>query len=195
MKRDDPYAKLGLSYGDGASTSEIKAAFRRKAAELHPDVNTTDRPDVALRKFRELHRAYESLIKVHSNLNGLSEEKDEEWRVSVWRNGDRIAVDRTDVAGAMRKRPVPPSSVAKRHGAMQLGHPSGRGLVTKRGEYLGDGDSGQGGASQWAGPSSSVGRGMSKWVTPREFKPWNGGRRQRTTKPMTTTSTNVSEED
>jgi len=138
MKRDDPYAQLGLQYGDGATTAEIKAAYRRRAAELHPDVNLRDSPAVALQKFRDLQRAYEALVKVHSNLNGLSDEKDDEWRVSVWRNGDRIAVDRTDVAGALRKRPLEPAATAKRRMAMQIGHPGGKGVVsaTGRGEYF-----------------------------------------------------------
>lgn len=166
IKREDPYQQLGLQWGDGATTTEIRQAYRRKAAQLHPDVNKTDSAEVALRKFQELQAAYQSLVKVHSHASGLCEEKDEEWRFSVWRNGDRIATNRTDVAGVMRKRPKPPAETftrSKPRGAL-LGHPSGTGTFQKE-EYLGDGK---------AVTSSSVGRGQSKWVKPREFVPWDG---------------------
>ena len=87
----------------------------------------------------------------------------EAWRFAMWRNGDRIAQDRTDVAGEARKRPAQPASKADVWAAKQLGHPDGRGTVSKRAEYLGDGRT----------VSSSVGTGRNKWVTPKEFKPWN----------------------
>ena len=167
VKRDDPYHHLGLQWGDGATTVEIQQAYRKRAAQLHPDVNKNDSPAVAMRKFQDLQRAYETLMKVHSHVGGISKEKDDEWRFSVWRNGDRIAIDRTDVAGVMRKRPAPPAETDKSptRGAL-LGHPSGRGASTVvRGEYLQDG-----GKSR----SSSVGRGVSKWVKPKEFVPWDG---------------------
>ncbi|GAX11514.1 hypothetical protein FisN_22Lh205 [Fistulifera solaris] len=165
MKREDPYQQLGLQWGDGATTAEIRQAYRRKAAQLHPDVNTQDAPQVALRKFQELQRAYQSLMKIHSHVGGLCcAEKDEEWRFSVWRNGDRIATNRTDVAGVLRKRPKPPAELSSRQRGALLGHPSGTGTLT-RNEYLGDGE---------AAPSSSVGRGQSKWVKPKEFVPWDG---------------------
>ena len=47
VKKNDPYAILGLSYGDGATSQEIREAFRKQAAILHPDVNTIDSPTVA----------------------------------------------------------------------------------------------------------------------------------------------------
>jgi hypothetical protein len=165
MKRDDPYQQLGLQWGDGATTAEIRQAYRRKAAQLHPDVNTQDAPQVALRKFQELQRAYQSLMKIHSHAGGLCTEKDEEWRFSVWRNGDRIATNRTDVAGMLRKRPKPPAELSSRHRGALLGHPAGTGTLIIRNEYLGDGQ---------AATSSSVGRGQSKWVKPKEFVPWDG---------------------
>lgn len=87
MKREDPYQQLGLQWGDGATTTEIQQAYRRKAAQLHPDVNTTDSPNVALRKFQDLQQAYQSLFKIHSHASGLCQEKEEEWSFSVWRNG------------------------------------------------------------------------------------------------------------
>lgn len=62
LKADDPYAALGLTWG--ANSTDIKAAFRAKARELHPDVNTADKPEAALRKFQELKRAYDKLMDV-----------------------------------------------------------------------------------------------------------------------------------
>jgi DnaJ domain len=169
MKREDPYAQLGLQWGDGATLAEIKQAYKQKSLLYHPDVvsnnNHMDK-QAAARKFQDLQRAYQTLVQVHSNLNGLSVEKDEEWRVSVWRNGDRLAVNRTDVAGVLKKRPAP-SPVVNYTATGLLGHPDGRGIVT-RGEYLGDG----GGKIT---KSSSVGRGQNKWVQPKKLQPWNGG--------------------
>jgi molecular chaperone DnaJ len=53
----DPYEVLGIERG--ASTQEVKKAFRRLARELHPDVNAHD-PD-AEKKFKEAAEAYEIL--------------------------------------------------------------------------------------------------------------------------------------
>lgn len=50
----DPYAVLGLSRD--ASDTEIKSAYRRRAKELHPDLNPGDR-DVE-RRFKEVSAAY-----------------------------------------------------------------------------------------------------------------------------------------
>lgn len=44
-----------------ASQSEIRSAYRRRARDIHPDKNTDDDPDTAVRKFRELSAAYQTL--------------------------------------------------------------------------------------------------------------------------------------
>lgn len=82
-----------------------------------------------------------------------------------------IAQERTDVAGAMRKRPAKPAeSNKKKWGVASLGHPDGRGAMGAsgggRGEYLSSGD-------RPARRSSSVGTGKNKWVKKKEFRPWN----------------------
>lgn len=160
MKKDDPYAQLGLQWGDATSTKDIKDAFLKKARELHPDVNKKDSPEQALKKFQQLQKAYQTLL---GNADD-AEDGFEEWRFAVWRGGDRIAQDRTDVAGVARKRPVQPASKGDAWAAKQIGHPDGRGAVSSsRAEYLGAGKT----------VSSSVGTGKNKWVTPKEFKPWN----------------------
>jgi hypothetical protein len=160
-KKNDPYSILGLQWGDGATSSDIKSAFRSKARELHPDVNTIDTPEQALKKFQQLQKAYESLTK---SVSGQADNLDmEEWSIAIWRQGDRIAMDRTDVAGVKRNRPAQPAST-KVYGR-ELGHPDGRGMTsTTRGEYLGDGSE---------KTSSTVGTGRNKWVKPKEFQPWN----------------------
>lgn len=159
-KRTDPYAVLGLQWGDGATSAEIKAAFREKARALHPDVNKTDTPEQAIEKFQKLQSAYESLMKAFDSSENLDLE---EWRVALWRNSDRIAMDRTDVAGELRKRPVPPASTKNSTYGRELGHPNGSGRRTVRGEYLG---------TSKTKSSSTVGTGRNKWVTPKQFKPW-----------------------
>lgn len=155
-KSNDPFAILGLEWGGAASSADIKVAFRRKAQLLHPDVNKTDSPEQAIQKFQKLQKAYETLMKSVTGQDNLDLE---EWRVAIWRQGDRIALDRDDVAGVKRKRPIQPAST-KIYGR-ELGHPGGMGNKVK-GEYLGEGKR-----------ASSVGTGRSKWVQPREFKPWD----------------------
>jgi preprotein translocase subunit Sec63 len=51
----DPYKVLGVSRG--ASDRDIRAAYRRKSLELHPDKNAA--PD-ALDRFAEVSGAYEA---------------------------------------------------------------------------------------------------------------------------------------
>src|SRR3954451_8516560 len=53
----DPYDVLGVS--KGASSTEVKSAFRKLAKRLHPDANKHD-PSAASR-FAELNTAYEIL--------------------------------------------------------------------------------------------------------------------------------------
>ena len=50
MNKRDYYEVLGVS--KGATDSEIKSAFRKKAKQYHPDLNK-DNPDAA-EKFKEI---------------------------------------------------------------------------------------------------------------------------------------------
>lgn len=171
-KKDDPYAILGLQWGDGATTAEIRTAFRERAKALHPDVVDTNvmSAEQAHEEFQKLVAAYESLMK-HVQADDC--DNFEEWRVALWRQSDRIAMDRTDVAGVARKRPAKPAQTSSSYGR-ELGHPSGKGVAAK-GEYLSDGAS----TTTKDGKklrSSSVGRGQSKWVKKKrkqEYKEWS----------------------
>ena len=58
-----------LGIAPGASETEIKKAFRRKAVRVHPDKVPQDRKEEANRAFRELHEAYEEAIE-HSHNRG-----------------------------------------------------------------------------------------------------------------------------
>ena len=125
-KKDDPYGILGLQWGDGATTAEIRQAFRERAKALHPDVvdTTIMSAEEAHQEFQKLVAAYEALMK-HVQADDC--ENMEEWRVALWRQSDRIAMDRTDVAGVARKRPVKPAQTSSY--ARELGHPSGKGVA------------------------------------------------------------------
>ncbi|KAL7551048.1 hypothetical protein ACHAWF_014249 [Thalassiosira exigua] len=163
MKKSDPYAALGLSWG--ATATEIKEAYRRLARELHPDVSQLE-PAAALSHFRVAKEAYDKLMNDRT-AGAHRTDLHEEWSFSVWRSGDLIAQDRTDVAGARKTRPAKPAeSLKRRWGVAALGHPDGRGSTGRRGEYLASGE----GKPR---ASSTVGTGRSKWVTPKEFRPWN----------------------
>ena len=59
----DPYTILGIA--PGASEAEIKSAYRRLAAQYHPDkVQHLGREfqDLAAKRFRDIQDAYDSLI-------------------------------------------------------------------------------------------------------------------------------------
>jgi DnaJ domain len=169
VKKDDPYAILGLQWGDGANLAQIKAAYLARAAQLHPDVNpNASGKTVAKQQFQKLRLAYEQLTKAHNQQNGGTGDAgaEEEWRVSLWRNGDRIALNRQDVAGARRLRPIPPVSVENVN-AYTLGNSSaGGGGRTSSSDYIGSA------SSTTTQQPSSVGTGRSKWVTPVAYKPW-----------------------
>merc|ERR1719445_336613 len=100
IKRNDPYANLGLSWG--ATITEIKEAYKKLAREYHPDLNKTDTPEKAIQKFQNIQKAYVKLM----NLDGAHrDDLVDQWSFQVWRSGDLIAQKRTDVAGVARKRP------------------------------------------------------------------------------------------
>jgi hypothetical protein len=50
-----------LNVSPHATSSEIRSAYRRRAREIHPDKNVDDDPDTAVRKFRDLSAAYQTL--------------------------------------------------------------------------------------------------------------------------------------
>ena len=175
MKRHDPYAQLGLTWG--ATTTEIKEAYHKKAREYHPDMNNRENnPQEAVRKFQQVQSAYQKLMGEGSHNNYNRDDVLEEWSFRVWRNGDVIAQERTDVAGLQKKRPAKPAVSLTNSSwgvAAALGHPSGRGISLKRGEYLTCSPGLQMSPTSPPKLSSTVGTGRSKWVTPKEFRPWN----------------------
>jgi hypothetical protein len=163
VKRDDPYAILGLQWGDGATIAQIKTAYLARAAQCHPDVvaSTTTNKAAAVLQFQKLKQAYEILTKAHSTTLGSAAAGDvDEWRVSLWRNGDRIAVNRTDVAGVSRVRPIPPASVDEIPSYSLM---SGGGTRKAHADFIGPSTSKQ---------PSTVGTGRNKWVEPVAYKPW-----------------------
>ena len=159
--KDDPFVTLGLHYG--ATQSEIKIAFRTRAAKLHPDVNKVDEPAIAQKKFQQLSAAYEKLTK---SSNGHPKLDDNEWQWSIWLRNSNIAESRTDIAGVLKVRPIPP--VTDIHGnpsqPYTIGHPAGFGTV-RRGEYIGT-------MTKDNQPSRSVGSGINKWVAQKPYQPW-----------------------
>ena len=58
--RRSPHALLGVS--PAATAAEVRAAYRRRAAELHPDRHPT-RVAEATREFQELTQAYRDLTR------------------------------------------------------------------------------------------------------------------------------------
>jgi DnaJ domain len=141
----DPYHILGLQWGDGASLADIKRAFQEKARLLHPDVNREDSPAVAQRKFQELQKAYDSLMKKkqicssssssNSSITNELHDDVEEWRAAIWRQGDCIAMDRLDVAGIKQQQPIPPVGIFH-HISRELGHPDGRGATSSSSSFF-----------------------------------------------------------
>ena len=167
VRANDPFAILGLSWG--ASKKEIREAFRKKARELHPDVNKTDAPNVALKKFQTLQQAHQTLT---SSSKDGKEESEENWSFHVWKQSDDIAQNRTDVAGVKRQRPIPSASAtmasASHHQINRIGHPNGTGIHYRRhrGEYLSSGTK----------INSDNQKKYSKWVSKRpkpEYKPFD----------------------
>ena len=166
MKKSDPFATLGLQWG--ATATEIKDAYRRLARELHPDVSKLE-PTVALNQFRLVREAYDKLMNNKNKAGIHRTDIWEEWSFQIWRSGDLIAQERTDVAGVRKKRPIKPAeSIKGKWGVASLGHPDGRGTISGRGEYLTSGD-------EKPKRSATVGNtGRSKWVQQKkEFRPWN----------------------
>ena len=158
---DDPYATLGLKFG--ATQSEIKIAFRKLASQLHPDVNNVDEPATAQKKFQKLSAAYERLTK---SSNGHPKLDDDEWQWSIWLRSSNIAESRTDVAGVLKVRPIPPAASILGNSSKNymIGHPAGLGIA-RRGEYIGRSESGK-------HPTNSVGSGINKWVDQKPYIPW-----------------------
>ena len=62
---DDEYATLGLAKASSPSLAQVKAAYRQRAKELHPDRLPRDMPeaerDAAMARFRKVQAAYEQL--------------------------------------------------------------------------------------------------------------------------------------
>lgn len=82
MAKRDYYEVLGVS--KGASETEIKKAFRRKAMDLHPDRNQDD--PKAESQFKEINEAYEILKDGNKKAA-----YDRVWpcRLREWRRGTR----------------------------------------------------------------------------------------------------------
>jgi curved DNA-binding protein CbpA len=168
MKKMDPYAQLGLTWG--ATTTEIKEAYKQLARKWHPDMVDPKEREEALQKFQSIQWAYQRLLDFKNRDASHDKESADEWSFTMWRAGDVLAQQRTDVAGVARKRPMKPADAFDKPqwGVGELGHPNGGG-VRRRGELLGSGSGRSGSGS----PSSTVGTGQNKWVTPKPFVPWN----------------------
>ncbi len=181
VRANDPFAILGLSWG--ASKKDINEAFRKKARELHPDVNTTDAPKLALKKFQTLQQAHQILT---SSSKDGKEDSEENWSFHVWKQSDNIAQNRTDVAGVKRHRPIPSASTTgdstSHHQINRIGHPNGTGIQYRRhrGEYLSSGT--------MTNPKNQ--KKQSKWVSKRpksEYKPFDASQ---SIPPITNTKLN-----
>ena len=174
MKRDDPYATLGIQWG--ATNREVKDAFKKLARELHPDVNTVDEVKIAQAKFQRVKDAYEKIM----TGKGEDEDKADEWRFRMWRKGDIISQERTDVAGELRRRPIRPVSLDSSYGlALGIGHPTGTGQNLRQNELLATGDlsADDNGELRRLKSSRTVGTGINKWVSKKEYKAWSSKRK------------------
>lgn len=154
VKKSDPYSVLGLEWG--ATLSEIKSRYRKLSLTYHPDriQNGTDKKQSAMEEFVRITRAYQQLT------NFEASQDVEDWRFKTWRQSDHIALQRKDVAGAARKRPIPPVSSNQ---IRLFGASLGGSRTTVSNEFLGE---------KAVKTSSSVGRGQSKWVSPKPYQPW-----------------------
>ena len=150
----DPYKILGLEWG--ATTTEVKAAYRQKALLHHPDVGRDRCPE----KFGRAKRAYDAIT---SKSSDTGDDAGSAFSWKSWRRSDMIAEARTDVAGALRRRPSRPVGVDT---SAVLGF-SGSVPVSSRSDLLGNGEAPR--------VSSAVGSGVSKWHSKdrKEYKPWN----------------------
>ena len=91
MTRKQCYILLGIS--EGSSLEEVKRAYRKRAFELHPDLNPA--PD-ASRKFQQLNEAYVlllSFLEEDNNLNSHAE------RQAAFRQQNFSAADQTSRPG------------------------------------------------------------------------------------------------
>ncbi len=70
MNLDDPYQELGLA--PGCSDAQVKAAWRRLAAQWHPDRNASPQ---ALRKIQRINQALEEIRRERGALAGPAEEE------------------------------------------------------------------------------------------------------------------------
>mmetsp|Transcript_4976 Transcript_4976/g.7354 ORF Transcript_4976/g.7354 Transcript_4976/m.7354 type:complete len:223 (-) Transcript_4976:99-767(-) len=172
VKGDDPYVVLGLTWG--ATNTEIKEAYHKLAREHHPDVSKA-----SLEKFQKIQHAYSSLMDVKIFRFSSSKEKLEQYSFQTWRLGDAIAQQRTDVAGAARKRPKPPAAVAEGKNVASrytLGQPDGSGVRNRQNaDYLTSGS-----LDKAEKNTGTVGTGRNKWITPPPWKPWNPSERPTT---------------
>lgn len=83
MTRKQCYILLGIS--EGSSLNEVKHAYRKRAFELHPDLNPA--PD-ASRKFQQLNEAYVLLLgflEEENNLNAFAQKQSKAYRQQTGR--------------------------------------------------------------------------------------------------------------
>lgn len=167
VKKDCPYTALGVEWG--ATNQEIKQAYREKCRQYHPDILAQKPMSISERQrmleiFQHIRKSYDALMNASEDFRHGSSEASKKYSFQVWRRGDTIAQNRTDVAGLARKRPAPPIDASDKTSYI-LGQPDGSGVrSSSRGEYLTDG------TRQSA--SATVGTGRNKWTQPPEYKPF-----------------------